>query len=105
MKTQATHLKSKKFLYRNYKHFDEKTFLSELESKNSVQNSIFSNDNYEYLSYYQFADIVNKHALLKTNVLRDNNGSFINKHLRKDIYRRSALRNRFNRKQIQLGKI
>ena len=51
MKTQTTSLKSKKFLYRDYKRFDEKTFLLELESKNLTRNSISSNENYEYLSY------------------------------------------------------
>lgn len=98
MKTQATHPKSKKFLYRDYKRFDGKTFVLELESKILTQSGTSLNEN--YLSY-QFADIVNKHALLKTNVLRDNNEPFINKHLRKDMFNR----NKFNRKQIQLGKV
>ena len=34
MKTQTTRLKSKKFLHRVYKCFDERTFLLELETKN-----------------------------------------------------------------------
>ena len=82
---QTTRLKSKKFLYRYNKLFDEKTFLFELESKNLTRNSISSNENYEYLSY-QLADVVNKHALLKAKVLRGNNPPIINKHLRKEIY-------------------
>ena len=90
MKTQTTRLKSKKFLYMDYKRFDEKTFLLELESKSLTRNSISSNENYEYLSY-QFADVANKHAPLKAKVLRGNNARFINKHLRKEMYRRSAL--------------
>ena len=65
MKTLAIRLKSKKFLYRDYKQLDEKTFLLELESKNLTRNSISSNENYQYLSY-QFADVVNKYAPLKT---------------------------------------
>ena len=74
----------------------------ELESKNLTRNSLSSNENYEYLSY-QFADVVNKHAPLKTKVLRGNNAPFINKHLRKEIYRRSALRSKFNRKPNNLN--
>ena len=97
MKTHTTHLKSMKFVHRNYKRFDEKTFLLELESKNVTRNSIFSNENYKYLSY-KFADVKNKHALLKTKVFRDSNAPFINKHLRKDIYRKSPLRSKFNQK-------
>ena len=68
MKTQATHPKSKKFLYRDYKRFDGKTL--ELESKILTQSGTSLNEN--YLSY-QFADIVNKHALLKAKVLGGNN--------------------------------
>ena len=64
IKTQATRLISKKFLYRDCKCFDEKTFLLELKSKNLTRN-ISSNENYEYLSY-QFADVVNKHPPLNT---------------------------------------
>ena len=75
-------MKSKKFLYREYKRFDEKTFYLELEFKNLTLNSIYSNENYEYLSYL-FADVVNKHSPLKTKVLGGNNAPFINKHLRK----------------------
>ena len=82
--------------------FDEKTFLWELDSKNITGNSIYSNENYEYL-FYQFAGVINKHAPLKAKVLRGNNAPFINKHLRKEIYWRSALRNKFNRKPHKLN--
>ena len=84
MKTRATRLKSKKFLYRDYKRFNEKTFLLELEAKNLTRNSISSNENYEYLSY-QFLDVINKHVPLKTKVLRGKNAPFIDKHLRNEI--------------------
>ena len=70
VKTQTTHLKSKKFLYRDYKCFDEKTFLLELEYKNLTRNSISSNENYEYLSY-QFAEVVNKTCSFKNKSLTE----------------------------------
>ena len=60
---------TKSIEYKYYKCFDEKTFLLELEFKNLTRNSISSNENYEYLSY-QFADVVNKHALLNQNLTR-----------------------------------
>ena len=82
--------------------FDKKTFLLELEFKNLTRKSISSNENYEYLSY-QFADVVNKHAPLKTKVLRGNNTPFFNKQLRKEIHRRSSLKNKFNRKPNNLN--
>ena len=43
MKTQVTRLKSNKFLYKDYKSFDKKTFLLELESKSLTRNSISLN--------------------------------------------------------------
>ena len=39
--------------------------------------------------------MVNKHAPLKTEIVRGNNVPFVNKILRKDICKRSALRNKF----------
>ena len=87
MKTQTTRLKSKKFC---------------TGIINLTRNSISSNEKYEYLSY-QFADVVNKHAPLKTKVLRGNNAPFINKQLRKEVYGRSLLRNKFNRKPKKLN--
>ena len=98
MRTQATRLKSKKPLCRDYKRFNEKTFLFELESENLTRNSISSNENYVYLSH-QFAGVVNKHAPLKAKVLRGNNAPSIDKHLRKEIYQRSALRNNLTENQ------
>ena len=98
MKMQTTRLKSKKFLYRDYKCFDEKTFLWELDSKNITGNSIYSNENSNSNLFYQFAGVINKHAPLKAKFLRGNNKPFINKHLRREIYWRSALKNKFNRK-------
>ena len=39
--------------------------------------------------------MVNKHAPLKTKIVRGNNSPCVNKNLRKEIYKRSALRNKF----------
>ena len=53
-----------------------------------------SNENYELLSY-QFQFAVNKHASFKTKIFRGNNAPLVNKTLRKEIYKRSASRNKF----------
>ena len=39
--------------------------------------------------------MVNKHAPLKTKIVRGSNAPLVNKTLRKEIYKRSALRNKF----------
>ena len=43
-----------------------------------------------------FVKTLNKHAPLKTKVIRENHKSFINKNLRKTIMKRSALKKRAN---------
>ena len=43
-----------------------------------------------------FVKMLNKHAPLKTKVIRENHKSFINKNLRKAIMKRSALKKRAN---------
>ena len=45
--------------------------------------------NYNYLTC-RFLSIVNKHAPLKAKVIRGSNVPFIDKKLKKEIYRRSA---------------
>ena len=39
--------------------------------------------------------MVNKHGPLKTKIVRGNNDPFVNKTVRKENYKRSALRNKF----------
>ena len=39
--------------------------------------------------------MVNKHAPLKTKIVRGSNAPLVNKTLRKEIYKRSAIRNKF----------
>ena len=89
MKAQPTRLPLKKVMYRDVKNFNEKAFLESFSRKSDD-----SKENYEFLSY-QFQSMVNKHAPLKTKIVRGNNAPFVNKALRKEIYKRSALRNKF----------
>ena len=94
MRSQTTRLPSKKVMYRDFKNFNEKAFLEDVKLKNFSRKSNDSNKNYEFL-LYQFQSVVNKHAPLKTEIVRGNNAPFVNKTLRKEIYKRSALRNKF----------
>ena len=75
-------------MYKDFKNFKEENKLKDFSRKSDN-----SNENYEFLSY-QFQSLVNKHAPLKTKISRGNNGPFVNKSLRKKIYKRSALRNK-----------
>ena len=94
MKVQTTRLPPKKVMYRDFKNFNETAFLEDIKLKNFSRKSYDSNENYEFLSY-QFQSMVNKYAPFKTKIVRGNNAPFVNKTLRKEIYKRSAFRKKF----------
>ena len=86
-------MKPKAIYYRNYKKFNEQKFVEDVKNTNCF-NSDDPNESYELITDL-FSKIVNKHAPLKKKFLRGNQAPFINKELRKAIYDRSRLRNRF----------
>ena len=94
LRSQFSRLTPKAIYYRNYKKVNEQKFLEDVKNTNSCFNSDDPNDNYELITDL-FSKIVNKPAPLKKNFLRGNQAPFTNKELRKVIYDRSGLRNRF----------
>ena len=93
LRSHFSRLKPKKIYYRNYKKFNEQKFLEDVKNTNFCFNSVDPNDNHELITDL-FPKIVHKNAPLK-KFLRGNQAPFINKELRKAIYDRSRLRNRF----------
>ena len=93
-KCHYTRLKPKTIYYRNYKNFNEELFLKDLENSNLSANSNNPHENYTNLSQ-TFSKVVQKHAPLKKKFLRGNHAPFINREFRKEIYKRSRLRNKF----------
>ena len=81
-------------MYRDFKNFNEQAFLEDVKLKKLSRKTDDSNENYEFLSY-QFQSVINKHTPLKTKVFRGNNAPFVSKSLRKKIYKRRALRNKY----------
>ena len=77
-----------KLQYRSYQKFEVHLFLQDVEQLP------------EKISYTEWEKNVvktlNKHAPLKTKVIRGNHKSFITKNLRKAIMKRSALKKRAN---------
>ena len=61
---------------------------------NLSANSDNPHENYTNLSQ-TFSKVVKKHAPLKKEILRGNHAPFIKREFRKDIYKRSRLRNKF----------
>ena len=77
-----------KLQYRNYRKFELNLFLQDAEQlPEKVCNTGWEKD---------FVKTLNKHAPLKTKVIRWNHKSFITKNLRKAIMKRSALNKRAN---------
>ena len=90
LKSDYSKLKPKAIHYRN---FDVSLFLNDLEKTTLLTNSYFPNENYQHLTE-NFISVVGKHAALK-KFIRGNQAPFVNRELRKAIYTRSRLRNKY----------
>ena len=86
----------RKKVYRSYKYFDIDLFKIALQEKlKHLENDAYSAFN------SAFTNLLNEHAPLKTKILRHNNKTFITKKLRKEIMKRSKLKNLFNKNKNQ----
>ena len=94
VKSHFTRLNPKTLYYRNFKKFDEKSFLNELKETNFGLPLHDSNENYRFITD-TFIKIVERHVPLKKRFFKGNQAPFMNKELRKAIYTRSRLRNNF----------
>ena len=94
MKSYISRLKPKNDHYRSYKNFNEEKFLSDVKEADFSFKTSNSDENYLDLTKV-FSNIVNIHVPLKKEILRGNDAPFMNKELRKTIYTRSRLRNRY----------
>ena len=88
LKTTFTKMPPNKLQYRNYKKFEVHSFLQDVEQlTKKISITEWEKD---------FVKTLNKHAPLKTKVIRGNHKSFITKNFRKAIMKRSALKKRAN---------
>ena len=77
-KSKAPRLKPKVIFYRNYKKFDEKSFLYDLQNKNFSMSSNDTNVNYKSITE-NFLGAIDKHAPLKKKLVRGNQASFMSR--------------------------
>ena len=95
LKSHIPRLKPKVIKYRNYKNFDPVKFIADvrrtnfdaLEDPEDCYNNLTNN----------FRNLVDKHALLKTKFARGNSAPFVTRELKKAIYTRTRLKNKFNK--------
>ena len=87
LKSTFVKLPSKRLLYRCYKRFNSNLFLHDLEC------SLKEYDVTEYRQYEAaFTSVLDRHAPLKTKILRGNNRPHVSRYLRKAIMDRSRLK-------------
>ena len=94
IKSHFSRLKPKIIHYRNFKRFDEQKFIADARNVDFSFETDYPNENYSALTN-TFSLIVEKHAPLKKKIVRENHAPFITEDLRKSIYKRSKLRNKF----------
>ena len=93
-KSKAPKLKPKVIFHRNYKKFDEKSFLHDLRNKNFSMSSNDPNVNYKPITE-NFVEAIDKHAPLKKKLVRGNQVPFMNRDFQKAIYTRTRLKNKY----------
>ena len=94
-RSKFTHLPPKKVKYRDYKKFDNYSFLHELEEELLKGEMYKSNKDMYTVFTNVFSSVVNKHAPLKSRTIRGNQGPFMNRELSKAIMKRSRMKNRY----------
>ena len=97
LKAHFTRLKPVNIQYRDYSRFNIESFMQDLE----FQLSDFTDQadvNNNYKSFVtKYTKVVNRHAPVKSKVIRGNQAPFMTKELAISIMTRSRLNNRFNR--------
>ena len=93
-KSKVPKLKPKVIFYKNYKKFDEESFLHDLQNKNFSMPSNDPNVNYKLITE-NFLEAIDKHAALKKKLVRGNQAPFMNRDFQKAIYTRTRLKNKY----------
>ena len=85
-------------MYRSFKNFELENFNCDLVNAPFHVGSIFddANDQYWYFNSL-YSTILNEHAPIKSKKVRPSQPVFMNSKLRKAVYKKSALRRKFQR--------
>ena len=90
-------LQPRKIIYRNYKRFNNELYVAEVSKTLSQLQNVYIYENLEFC----LLSILNRHAPLKEKVVRGNDKPFLSKKIRKEIYVRSRLKNKFNKTGVE----
>ena len=98
-RTHFERLKSKKIEYINYKKFYQSNFLFELDQE-LLKGKMYETQNDMFTTFTDvFRSVIDKHAPLKTKIIRGNQAPFMTKALSKAIMTRLRLRSKYNKWQ------
>ena len=100
MKQTIPRLKSKQIEYRSYKNFETDNFLNDVKHAQFECDETNPDKSYDYLTN-TFRNIVDKHAPIKTKLLRGNDAPFMNPELRKAMYTRARLKRKLNKTPLE----
>ena len=102
MRANYERLKPTKIQYRSYKNFSDKDFLRDLQNM-PFHTCMDMDDNEAAYSSFKdmFKKVVDKHAPMKSKLIRGTHAPFMNKELSKAIMHRSKLKNIHNKTQTK----
>ena len=104
LKTTVKKLKPIKIKYRSFKHFNENNFIADLENK--LKRIDFNKAKNDFSKFSEeFEKIINKHAPIKTKIIRGNDAPFMTVELRKAIRHRSKLCNIARKEKTPTSKL
>ena len=98
MRVNYERLKPTKIQYRSYRNFSEKDFLRNLQNMPFHTCMDMNDKEAAYASFKNmFKKVVDKHAPMKSKLIRGTHAPFMNKELSKAIMHRSKLKNIHNK--------
>ena len=94
-----------KIFYHNYSNFDKTKFIEDFERSNYYPPQPKKDVNSEYNNLLAtIQKVLNKHAPLKSRIIRGNQAPFMNKELSKAIMKRSQLKTKYNKTKQEVDR-
>ena len=88
----------RKIYYRSYKNFDDNEFINDISYAPFQVGEIFDDiDDSAWFTSNLLSEVINEHAPIKTKIVKTASVPYMNSQLRKAIYKRNMVRNKFHK--------
>ena len=95
-KLHMPRLPNTQITYRSYKHFNDKNFKNDISNIPFHVIEIFDDMNDQYWAYsHLLTNVLDEHAPLKTKTIKKNQVPYMNGDLRREMFYRNNLKNKF----------